>query len=210
MAPFQHHTPPPAAVPSSYTPMSRSAATRRTTPSLQLAMVAERERPAPRPTVTRPLATVTRDALLDALRSERKLLDELVSTLRRQRAAVGTDDLQGVDDTVFATHRILSTLGQARVRRRQINRLLVGVDELPARELEDALGAQMDDELRAACAELQASAAALAREVDVNRRVLRDALASGDAQARTLAGAAASAQHGAHGAHGGGLLNRTV
>jgi len=144
------------------------------------------------------------DALLDALRSERKLLDDLVGTLRRQRSAVGTDDLQGVDDTVFATHRILATLGQARVRRRQINRLLVGVDELPARELEEALGAQMDEELRTACAELQASAGVLAREVDVNRRVLRDALANGDAQARTLAGAAVSASQG------GGLLNRTV
>ena len=203
MAPFQHHTPSPA-VPS-YTPMSRSATTRRVTPSLQLAMVAERERPAARPTVTRPLTPATREALLDALRSERKLLDDLVGTLRRQRSAVGTDDLQGVDDTVFATHRILATLGQARVRRRQINRLLVGVDELPARELEEALGAQMDEELRTACAELQASAGVLAREVDVNRRVLRDALATGDAQARTLAGAASPAA-----ANGGALLNRTA
>ncbi len=214
MAPFQHHTS--TAVPSSYSPTSRSATTRRATPSLQLAMVGveqrpgaersgvERERPL---AVTRPLTPVTRDALLDSLRSERKLLDDLVATLRRQRSAVGTDDLQSVDDTVFATHRILATLGQARVRRRQINRLLVGADELPARALEEALGEHMDEELRGACADLQASAAVLAREVDVNRRVLRDALANGDAQARVLAGAAVPTPLGAS---GGALLNRTA
>jgi hypothetical protein len=131
------------------------------------------------------------DALLDALRSERKLLDELSATMRRQRAAVGSDDLQAVDDSVFATHRILATLGQARVRRRQLNRLLSGIDDLPARELDGVLGAQMTDALRDARDELQASAGALSREVDVNRRVLRDALVAGDQQARTLTGVGA-------------------
>lgn len=136
------------------------------------------------------------DALLDALRSERKLLDELASTMRRQRTAVGADDLQAVDDSVFATHRILATLGQARVRRRQLNRLLAGVDDLPARELDDVLGAQMTDALRDARNELQVSAGALSREVDVNRRVLRDALATGEQHARTLVGAPTGAPSG--------------
>lgn len=139
-----------------------------------------------------------RDALLDALRSERRLLDDLAGVMRRQRTAVGGDDLPAVDDSVFATHRILATLGQARVRRRGINRLLVGAEELPARELERALGTGMTDALRAARDELQGSAAALAREVDVNRRVLRDALAAGDARARVLVPA------------GGALLQRTA
>ena len=143
------------------------------------------------------------DALLDALRSERKLLDELAATMRRQRAAVGADDLQAVDDSVFATHRILATLGQARVRRRQINRLLAGSDDLPARELDEILGAQMTDALRIARDELQASAGALSREVDVNRRVLRDALANGDAHARVLAGAPADVTTGGYGAPNG-------
>jgi hypothetical protein len=60
--------------------------------------------------------------------------------MRRQRAAVGGDDLETVDDTVFATHRLL------------------------------------------------AAATALAREVDINRRVLREALAGGEAHVRTLRG----------------------
>ena len=205
---------PSAAVPPSY---ARPMPSRPAAPALQLSMAADRstDRPVERRATTppRPLSAAARESLLDALRSERKLLDELVATLRRQRSAVGSDDLQAVDDTVFATHRILATLGQARVRRRQINRLIAGDEELPARDLDDVLGAHMDDTLRAARDELQTSAAALAREVDVNRRVLRDALAGGDAQARTLAGVptmAAGMPSGAAPANAGVLLNRTA
>jgi hypothetical protein len=134
-----------------------------------------------------PHAPAVLDALLDSLRSERKLVEDLAATMRRQRTAVGSDDLQTVDDTVFATHRILATLGQARLRRRQLSRLLAGADEFPMRDLEDVVGPQMTDALRGARDDLQASAAALAREVDVNRRVLRDALSHGEAHARVLA-----------------------
>jgi hypothetical protein len=137
-----------------------------------------------------PHAPATLDALLDSLRSEQKLVTDLAETMRRQRLAVSADDLQTVDDTVFATHRLLATLGQARLRRRQINRLLGGSDEIAMAELEAIVGAQMTDALRAGRDGLRASAATLAREVDVNRRVLRDALAHGDAHVRALAGAA--------------------
>ena len=146
---------------------------------------------APRPgdgTAGGPHPPALLDALLDALRSERKLVDDLAATMRRQRTAVAGDDLETVDDTVFATHRILATLGQARLRRRQLNRRLAGRDELPMQELEAAVGPQMGDPLRGARDGLQASARALAHEVDVNRRLLRHALATGDAQVRTLAG----------------------
>jgi hypothetical protein len=165
-------------------------------------MTATLSTPAPSPTARPFVTAATLDALLDALRSERRLLDELAATMRRQRTAVGADDLQAVDDSVFATHRILATLGQARVRRRQLNRLLAGVEELPARELDRVLGERMTDDLRGARDELQASAGTLAREVDVNRRVLRDALKTGDAQTRLLVGAA--------GDGGGALLDRTA
>lgn len=169
-----------------------------------------------------PHAPTTLDALLDSMRSERKLLEDLAATMRRQRTAVGVDDLQTVDDTVFATHRILATLGQARLRRRQISRILAGVDEIPLRELEDVIGPQMSDPLRGARDELQASAQALSREVDVNRRVLRDALAHGESHARVLVGAedagAAGAMryapdghtHAASPGAGGLLVNRTA
>jgi hypothetical protein len=161
------------------------------------------------------------DTLLDALRSERKLVDDLAATMRRQRDAVAGDDLETVDDTVFATHRVLATLGQARLRRRQLNRLFAGADEVPVRALADAacaLAAGADraavaDAVRGACDALVAGATALAREVDVNRRVLRDALAHGDRHARALGGlgAVAGGPHG--GASGGppaGAVDRTA
>jgi transcriptional regulator of met regulon len=153
------------------------------------------------------------DTLLDALRSERKLVEDLAATMRRQRAAVAGDDLETVDDTVFATHRVLATLGQARIRRRQLNRLFAGADELPVRALADAACAAADPGraalVRGACDELLAGAGALAREVDVNRRVLRDALAVGDQQARALGGLAPA---GAFGAPAGAdaLVDRTA
>ncbi|HEX7241884.1 MAG TPA: hypothetical protein VF263_16500, partial [Longimicrobiaceae bacterium] len=78
------------------------------------------------------------DALVDALASERRLLDELVAIMRRQRSAVGVDDLEGVDDSVFATHRVLLTLNEARRRRRSLYTLLGDPEELRFPELEEA------------------------------------------------------------------------
>jgi hypothetical protein len=127
-------------------------------------------------------------ALTDVLCTERRLLDELVSVLRRQRDAVARDDLQTVEDTVFATHRVLRTLDEARRRRRSVNRLLGESDDLSLSELEDALGSCMTDVLRRARDELERAARTLAHEVDVNRRILRRALAVGSDLADVLAG----------------------
>jgi hypothetical protein len=128
-------------------------------------------------------------ALVDAHHSERKLIDDLTGIMRRQRSAVAEDDLQGVDDSVFATHRVLVTLGEARRRRRTLNNLLAGADEVDARELAEAFGGEIPPALREAREQLRGAASALAREVDVNRRVLREALASGDEHMRRLVGA---------------------
>ncbi|HEY0970382.1 MAG TPA: flagellar export chaperone FlgN [Gemmatimonadales bacterium] len=129
-------------------------------------------------------------ALVDAHASERRLLDELVTIMQRQRSAVAADDLQGVDDSVFATHRILVTLGEARRRRRSLNTIVGGADELDAQSLADAFGGEIPPALREAREALRASAAALAREVDVNRRVLREAIATGDDYMRKLVSSA--------------------
>jgi hypothetical protein len=157
-------------------------------------------------------------ALHDALGSERRLLDELIAQMRRQRQAVAADDIQGVDDSTFATHRILATLGQARQRRRQLNILLGGNEECTLRELEELLGELVDDRLRDARLRLQQAADVLTREVGMNRKLLREALTSTDQHVRTLVGAPASpttyvseghASHAPTGARGV-LLNRTV
>lgn len=159
-------------------------------------------------------------ALVDAHASERKLLDDLVGIMRRQRSAVAADDLQGVDDSVFATHRVLVTLGEARRRRRTLNTMIAGSEEVAEPALADAFGGHIPVLLREAREALRASAAALAHEVDVNRRVLREALATGDEYMRRLTGSGETPRvdygvgtpgGGAGGVRGGGLvLNRTV
>jgi hypothetical protein len=117
------------------------------------------------------------DSLADALASERRLFDELIAIMHRQREAVSAGDRQGVDDTVFATHRVLATLTEARRRRRALNRMLGEREDLPIESLDEVLGARMTDLLRARRGELQGSARALSREVRVNRRLLRKAFA---------------------------------
>ena len=135
------------------------------------------------------IAPALLDTLYDALVSERKLLDDLIQQMRRQRAAVGADDIDGVDDSTFATHRILATLGQARQRRRQLNVLLSGNEDTTLRQVEDLLGARMDGRLKDARNRLTHSADMLAREVGMNRKLLREAITSNDQHVRTLSGA---------------------
>ena len=139
------------------------------------------------------IAPALLDALYDALVSERKLLDDLIAQMRRQRSAVGSDDIDGVDDSTFATHRILATLGQARTRRRQLNVLISGNQDTTLRQVEEMLGNSMDGRLRDARQRLQHSADILAREVGMNRKLLREAITSNDSQVRTLVG---EPQHG--------------
>ena len=156
------------------------------------------------------------DALTDAMASEKRLIDELISIMRRQRSAVAVDDLQGVDDSVFATHRVLVTLNEARRRRRALNRMLGEREDISIDALDDVLGARMTEPLRDVRDSLQLSARALSQEVAINRQVLRQALASGEAYVRTLTGAPATVVYGAPaaGAHandamrGGTLINR--
>lgn len=137
----------------------------------------------------RPPTAALLEALHDALVSERRLLDDLIGQMRQQRAAVSVDDIQGVDDSTFATHRILATLGQARQRRRQLNVLLGGSEDLTLRDLEQTLGDQIDQRFREARQRLQLAADLLTREVGMNRKLLREALSAGDQYVRTLVGA---------------------
>jgi hypothetical protein len=132
------------------------------------------------------------DSLTEALVAERRLIDDLINIMRKQRNAVGDDDLQVVDDSVFATHRVLVTLSEARRRRRNLNALVGQPEDLGIHALDEALGPRMTPGLRAARDELHASAKTLSREVALNRRVLKEALAAGDQYARTLAGVGAT------------------
>lgn len=157
------------------------------------------------------------DALADALVSELHLIDELIAVMQRQRASVGADDLQGVDDSVFATHRLLLTLGEARKRRRALNRRAGCEEETGVNQLADALGARMTARLGEVRQALQESARVLSREIEVNRRILREAIAGNENLVRAMCGHDATVPPGGYGATGatnfapaGATISRTV
>jgi hypothetical protein len=129
--------------------------------------------------------------LADAMQSERRLIDELIGIMKQQREAVAADDLQCVDDSVFAVQRVLHTLGEARKRRRSLNVRLGQPEDAPLRDLLESMGPYANDELHASRESLQDAARTLAREVSTNRQILREALATGESVVRTLAGVAA-------------------
>jgi hypothetical protein len=131
---------------------------------------------------------VSRDRMIDALGSERRLIDELIGLMRRQREAVGADDLTAVEESVYAVQRVLHTLGEARKRRRALNVRFGRSEDLGLRDLEEALGSLFDGRVRDAREGLQAAARTLSGEVAVNRRLLREALAAGDEYVRALLG----------------------
>jgi hypothetical protein len=128
-----------------------------------------------------PSRAPTPEMIADAMAAEKALVDELVAVMRRQRAAVASNDFQALDDTVLATHRVLATLAQARRRRHMLNKLLGEREDLPLEALDNVLGARMTESLRLVRATLQESARALSREVAVNRFVLKHAITRDDA-----------------------------
>jgi hypothetical protein len=147
-----------------------------------------------------PVSPLALDALCGALLSERKLIDDLTEIVLRQRAAVAIDDLQAVDDSVFATHRLLLTLGEARKGRRSINTMLGCKEEMGVKHLEEALGHVMTPQLRTAREELQIAAERLSREIGINRRILREAISNSDSFVRAVVGAPKEATHQGYGA----------
>lgn len=128
------------------------------------------------------------DGLTDALKSEKRLLEDLTTAMVRQREAVAADDLAAIDDSVFAVQRILLTLGEARKRRRTLNARLGQPEDLPIKEILERLAPIVTDALRRARDDLQLAAERLARDVATNRQLLREALSSSEEMVRTLAG----------------------
>lgn len=146
-----------------------------------------------------PIPPAALEALSDALLAERKLIDDLTQVVLRQRSAIAVDDLQGIDDSVFATHRLLLTLGEARTGRRSINAMVGCREETGVKHLEDALGPLMTPKLRVAREELQGAATTLSREIGINRRILREAIANSDSLVRAVVGAPSDAAQQGYG-----------
>jgi hypothetical protein len=119
------------------------------------------------------------EGLRGAIAAEARLLGDLIAVMRSQRSCVASEDFQGVDDSVFATHRILATLAEARRHRRSLIRLMGAGDDLHLQHLEELLGAQLTESIRGVRGDLLAAAGTLSCEVEMNRKVLRRLL-SGD------------------------------
>ena len=131
------------------------------------------------------------EVLSDVLGTERRLLEELMLVMRKQRAAVSADDLQALDDSVFATYRVLATLGEARRRRKTVNRLLGGAEDMNVNDLEEILGDRATVDVIDARNALQQAAMELSREVDTNKKVLKSAMDNGNDYVQKLFGTTA-------------------
>ncbi|HXC25041.1 MAG TPA: hypothetical protein VNU46_03935 [Gemmatimonadaceae bacterium] len=129
---------------------------------------------------TRPIPDTFLEALSHAIASERQLIDELAQVILRQREAVAADDLQAVDDSVFATHRLLIALGEVRKRRHSLNRLFGYSEDVGGEVVGGAFGAQMPPQLRSEHDALRQAARRLSKEIGINRGMLKKALATSD------------------------------
>lgn len=143
---------------------------------------------APKYAPTAPRRETAVEVLSDVLGTERRLLEELMLVMQKQRAAVAADDLQSLDDSVFATYRVLATLGEARRRRKSVNRLLGGAEDMNVNDLEEILGDRATPAVIDARNALQDAAVSLSREVDINKQVLRTAMDNGNDYVQKLFG----------------------
>jgi len=155
-------------------------------------------------------------SLRDALDTERRLLDELRRVLVAQRDGISADDLDALDASVFAANRLFRTLHEARTRRRRLLQL-IGADEgARLADLETLLGGDVTPEIVGSRDDLLASAATLARELSVNRRLIEGVMAVGDELLRVFTGAEgrtpmyADGEEPASGGPAGALINTRV
>ena len=132
--------------------------------------------------------------LVRALRDEHAVLEDLVSTLERQRSAVARDDIDAVNDSVFAAHRLLGAYREARTRRRSVVIVACGGGEGSVDDLSHARGAPFSEAERTASEDLRSAARRLVAAVDQNRKLLQAAMSSGDAFFRLLTGAGPATQ----------------
>jgi len=126
--------------------------------------------------------------LVRALRDEHAVLEDLGATLERQRTAVASDDIDAVNDSVFAAHRLLGAYREARSRRRRAVIVACGGGEGSIEALSSALGASFSEVERSATEDLRSAARRLVAAVDTNRLLLQAAMTAGDGFFRALTG----------------------
>jgi hypothetical protein len=145
---------------------------------------------APAGATTLPANTVPdTEQLVAVLRTESRLLDELARVLRRQREGITRDDVETVDESVVAAHRVMGTLKEAQRQRHTLLELMTGTQGAGLDQLEDALGPAMTDDVASVRDQLNAHARSLAREIRINREVLQGAMEHGSRMIHVLRGA---------------------
>ncbi|MCG8468422.1 MAG: hypothetical protein MJB57_09485 [Gemmatimonadetes bacterium] len=115
--------------------------------------------------------------LEDAFDAEARQLDTLVEILRCQRQGVERHEVGPIQDSVYAIHRVLLTLDEARKRRRTL------LEVIDAGSTEDATA---PDRLERSKKRLIAAARSLESELSLNRRVLEAALSATDEELRAV------------------------
>ncbi len=153
------------------------------------------------------ISVPTEDALTRAFDAERAILDDLHAALLRQREAVAVDDLEGINATVFAAHRLLGMYREARANRRRVVQLLCEREGVRVEELEAHLGDRLSPAARAALEAVRSSAQRLQDGVAVNRELLQAAMLAGDQLVKAISAAQGSAGYTAGPQAGGRLLH---
>lgn len=156
----------------------------------------------------------TMTSLAESLGGETRLLMRLVDVLRDQREGVGEDDVEKVDDSVHAAHRIMQTLGEARRRRETLLHLLTDRRDVRLSALPEVLGSQITEELVLRQGELDAAARRVSTEVALTRSVLTEAIDLNGRYVKRLLGQTPAAYggngHSDPGVSAPALINRKV
>lgn len=156
----------------------------------------------------------TMASLAESLDGEARLLEQLVDVLRDQREGVGEDDVEKVDDSVQAAHRIMQTLGEARRRRETLVHLLTDRRDVRISALPEVLGSRITEELARCRDQLDTVARRVSAEVALTRSVLTEAIDLNGRYVKRLLGQAPTSYSGDGRSSGGAstpaLINRKV
>jgi hypothetical protein len=133
------------------------------------------------------------------LRTEARLLKDLIEVLTRQKEGVVTEDMALVGEAVYSAQRVFRTLGQARIRRRTLLQILGGDGDVHLEDVEVSLGPNVTPEIADALRELREVARTVSRELEINGEALKEAFRSGERFLGFLPGSADRDGPGFHG-----------
>jgi hypothetical protein len=121
-----------------------------------------------------------------ALQKEAKVVAALRDALIEQRTALAADDAEAVNTASDAVGRILLVLEEVRSSRATVLAAIGGGEPVRIEQIEETLGISLPLPLEQARAELRRVGQEVAREVAVNRAVLRRAVETGEAFLQAL------------------------